>query len=77
MTVNHDVVSSSLTGAAIKSPEAIASGLFLFYGSITNVGIGFDPLRTFVIEPVCGRAAKIPAWDRLPRKTDVLHWRRL
>ena len=30
MTVNHDVVSSSLTGAAIKHPEAFASGCFWF-----------------------------------------------
>ena len=75
MTVNHDVVSSSLTGAAIKNPEAIASGFFLFYGSITNVGIGSNPIPTFVIEPVCVRATKIPGCDRLPWKTDVLHCR--
>ena len=45
MTVNHDVVSSSLTGAAIKHPEAFASGCFWFVLRSLRQKGGYCPCR--------------------------------
>ena len=68
MTVNHDVVSSSLTGAAIKSPEAIASGFFLFYHTQKGAAAGCKIQLTAAPFFVSLFGAKLPERHRTGRR---------